>query len=305
MGTPQFAVPSLQKLIESNHDVISVVTRPDKPEGRGRKIRSCPVKLTALQHKLPISEPESLRDPQFIQYLQNLSPDIIAVVAFRILPRSVFEIPVYGTINLHASLLPWYRGAAPIHWALINGETKTGVTTFKITQKVDTGNLLMKEEVEIYPDETNGELSERLSHKGADLLLKTIDSIRDKTCTETPQPEGTFPRAPKINKEDCRIDWSLSSERIHNFIRGLSPVPTAFTTMNEKIYNIYRSKIVRSEHKNSDYGIVVQIDKHNGIIVQTGKGQIAILELQKEGKRRLSAQEYLKGSDIAPGDLFK
>ncbi|MCX7987518.1 MAG: methionyl-tRNA formyltransferase, partial [Bacteroidales bacterium] len=238
MGTPEFAVPSLKILHESRHDVVAVVTAPDKPAGRGMKIQQSPVKIYALDHSLPVLQPVKLKDPDFIKHLAEYKADLFVVVAFRMLPAEVWQMPPKGTVNLHASLLPQYRGAAPINWAIINGECVTGVTTFFIEQEIDTGQIIFSEKVDIDPNETAGELHDKLMNIGAKLLLKTVDAIE--TGAFQPIPQNVISEiaplkiAPKIFKDTCKINWNQSATHIHNLVRGLSPVPAAFAYLTSE-----------------------------------------------------------------------
>jgi methionyl-tRNA formyltransferase len=236
MGTPDFAVESLKTLKESGKNIIAVVTAPDKPAGRGRELNESPVKKYALANKLPVLQPLKLKDPEFLAQIQNLKPSLIAVVAFRMLPKAIWEIPEYGTINLHASLLPQYRGAAPINWAIINGEDKTGVTTFFIEEEIDTGKILLQKEVQIRDTDNAKSLHDKLMTEGALLLDETVNKLMNKELTAVEQktimhPEMILHPAPKIFREHCRINWNLPLRDIHNLIRGLSPVPAAWTEM--------------------------------------------------------------------------
>ena len=244
MGTPEFAVPSLEILLNSHHEIAAVVTVPDKPQGRGLKLNESDIKKFALKHKLKILQPEKLKEESFVNEIKSLAPDIIVVVAFRILPKEVFTIPVYGTFNLHASLLPKYRGAAPINWALINGETETGVTTFFLKEKVDTGNVIMQNKCDIDEEDDAGTLHDKLSLLGAKTVMSTVNLI-EMTNGNVPvyeQDEVLFTTAPKITREFCKINWDNDVSTIHNFVRGLSPYPAAYTILNGKIVKIFKTK---------------------------------------------------------------
>lgn len=303
MGTPEFAIPSLEKLIGSHHQVLAVVTGPDKPVGRGLKLSPTPVKKIAQRHGIPVLTPEKLSDELFITALRQIPADLYVVVAFRILPTAVFTIPSQGAINLHASLLPKYRGAAPINWAIINGENETGVTTFFIEQQVDAGNWILQRRVPIAPDETAGELHDRLSLIGADLLLETVDLIETGRAPRHPQ-QGEITRAPKITREICHIDWQKDSIAIYNLIRGLSPLPRAFTYYQDQELKICRAHVVSHDSICSGIpGQIIEIHKE-AILVATGRGVLAISELQPENKRRMSAAEYLRGHRMIIGDLL-
>ncbi|MDZ7331117.1 MAG: methionyl-tRNA formyltransferase [candidate division KSB1 bacterium] len=303
MGTPEFAIPSLEKLIASHHRVLAVVTGPDKPVGRGLKLSPTPVKQVAQRHGIPVLTPEKLSEDSFIAALRQIPADLYVVVAFRILPTAVFTIPSQGAINLHASLLPKYRGAAPINWAIINGESETGVTTFFIEQQVDAGNWILQRAIPISPDETAGELHDRLSLIGADLLLETVDLIESGRAPRHPQ-QGEVTRAPKITREICHIDWQKDSLAIYNLIRGLSPLPRAFTYYQNQELKICRAHVVTPDVAAPGLpGQIIDINKE-AIFVATGRGVLAITELQPENKRRMSTAEYLRGHRLRIGELL-
>lgn len=302
MGTPEFAIPSLSLLLENSYDVAAVVTTPDKPQGRGQTLAYSAVKQFALQKDLKVLQPESLKDENFISQLRELSADLFVIVAFRILPREIFTIPKLGSFNLHASLLPKYRGAAPINWAIINGEKETGVTTFFLEDNVDTGNIILQARTPIKPDETAGELHDQLADIGAEIVLHTVRLIEMGKAISKPQENGLSTPAPKIFKEDCKLDWSKSAMQIHNFIRGLSPVPCAYSFLNGKMIKIYKTAIENVQF-DKPAGIVIDADKE--LIVAAKEGIVKILELQLEGKRRLNAEEFLRGFKINKGDRFE
>ncbi|MBL0176835.1 MAG: methionyl-tRNA formyltransferase [Ignavibacteria bacterium] len=292
MGTPDFAVPSLRKLLGSPHRVVAVVTAPDEARGRGQKVTPTPVKAAALDAGIPVLQPASLRDPAFIDALRALSADVFVVVAFRILPREVFTLPARGSFNLHASLLPKYRGAAPINWALINGETESGVTSFFLKEKVDTGTVILQERLAAPPDMTAGELHDALSMLGAEVVLRTVDAIADGTAVARDQDDALATPAPKIFRDTCAIDWSRSAPQLHNFIRGLSPFPGAWTRHGERVLKIYRTRV-------SDTGRPLppgSVLAHGGsLIVHCGDGALDILELKQEGRKAMNAAEFLRG----------
>ena len=292
MGTPDFSIPSLKILIESKHTVAAVVTASDKERGRGQKISFTPVKDFAIKHNLPVLQPEKLKDnPELIEELKKLNADLFVVVAFRILPKEVFEIPKYGSFNLHGSYLPKYRGAAPIQWALINGETETGLTTFKLAEKVDTGNIYMQEKVEIKPEDNFESLHDRMSLLGADLVLDTIELIESGNYELKQQDDSLASPAPKITKEICLINWNKSATEIHNLVRGLSPYPAAFFVHNGKVLKVYKSEIV--ERNNLKPFQIEQTKKE--LIIGCEKNALCILELQQEGRKRMTAEEFLRG----------
>jgi len=301
MGTPEFAIPSLKILLENRYDVVAVVTAPDKPQGRGRKLGSPPMKKFAVEHSLENLQPVSLKDDAFIRQMRELSPDLIVVVAFRILPREILEIPKLGSVNLHASLLPKYRGAAPINWAIIKGEAETGVTTFFIQERVDTGNVILQARVRIGEDETAGELHERLAEVGAEIVLQTVRLIELGKAHPHPQEEALATPAPKIFKEMCKIDWAKSAQEIHNFVRGLSPDPCAFTFHNGKTLNIYRTKKTGIKVLHSDAGSIVGRTEKE-LLVAAADEVLSLQELQLEGRKRMSIEEFLRGYKIEKGD---
>ncbi|MEP0861181.1 MAG: methionyl-tRNA formyltransferase [Ignavibacterium sp.] len=292
MGTPDFAIPSLKAIYQSNHDLIAVVTTPDKERGRGQKVTFTPVKQFAVEQNIPVYQPEKLKgNNEFVYQMKELQPDLFVVVAFRILPKEVFEIPKYGSFNLHASLLPKYRGAAPIQWAIIKGETETGLTTFKLAEKVDTGNIYLQVKVPIHPEDNFGTLHDRLSELGSDVVMKTISLIESGDFQLLPQDDSLASPAPKITKEICEIDWNKSANEIHNLVRGLTPYPAAFFIHNEKVIKVYRTEVVKEiKLEPSEF---YQTKKE--LIVGCGKDAIKILEIQQEGKKRMSIEEFLRG----------
>lgn len=304
MGTPEFAVPSLTSFYDGAHEVVGVVTAPDKPVGRGLKIKPSPVKRKALEFNLPLFQPIDLKNPEFIRGLQKLNPDLFVVVAFRILPPEVFELPPKGTINLHSSLLPKYRGAAPIHWAIINGEKETGVTTIMIQQKVDTGDIILQKKVQISDDETAGELHDKLANLGAELLLESVNLIASGNASPKIQT-GDATKAPKLTKELGLINWVDSNEQIRNLIRGLNPYPGAYTFLNGKLLKLFRAQLIKNSSTSNPPGEIISVDTKNGLIeIATGSGNLQVTELQPEGKRRMTAGEYLKGYQLKTGDKF-
>jgi len=303
MGTPEFAVPSLGAIRNTAHNIQAVVTVPDKPKGRGLKLSESAVKLYALQNKLKILQPEKLKDPQFISALNELKPDLIVIVAFRILPPEVFNLPEFGSVNLHASLLPKYRGAAPINWAIIRGEKLTGVTTFFLKEKVDTGNIIIQETVQINEDDNAGTLHDKLMVTGAETLIKTIALI-DANKGNVPvvkQDEKQITTAPKLFKEDCRIQWNMNSANVHNLVRGLSPYPAAYTQYINKIVKIYKTSLTDVESLDGPGEIIII---KNDMFVSCGDFLLKIDELQPEGKRRMTTAEYLAGNKFQKGDKF-
>ena len=297
MGTPEFAVPSLEILVKNGFNVVAVVTVPDKPSGRGLKLTYSPVKEAALKLGLPVLQPEKLKSEEFINELKSYNANLQVVVAFRMLPESVWAMPSIGTFNLHGSLLPQYRGAAPINWAIINGEKETGVTTFFLKHEIDTGDILFKETEPISDEDNVGSVYERLMHKGANLVLKTVKAISEDNFSTTPQQmSGDVKMAPKIHKETCQINWNQSSQIIKNFIRGLSPYPAAWTSINDKNHKIYSVEIL-NENSNTQPGEFYS-DGKKFIKVKTADGVLSIKELQMEGKKRMTAEEYLRGNKL-------
>lgn len=297
MGTPEFAVPSLEILVENKLNVVAVITAPDKPQGRGQKLVPSAVKECALQHGIPVLQPTNLKAPEFLEELKSYKANLQIVVAFRMLPEVVWSMPEYGTFNLHGSLLPQYRGAAPINWAIINGEKETGVTTFFLKHEIDTGSIIFQEKETISPDDTVGEVYERLMVKGAKLVLKTVQAIQAGTYPVVPQPENTeLKHAPKIFKETCEIDWNKSSNEIKNFVRGLSPYPTAWAVLNGKTFKVYKVSIA-SHREQADAGSISS-DNKNYLYIRSSDGWVSIDELQPEGKKRMTIQDFFRGNKI-------
>ena len=303
MGTPDFAVPSLVGVAQSGHDLVGVVTRPDRPRGRGQQMQPTDVKaaVASLGLDVPVLQPESLRDESFHAQLQALEPDLFAVVAFLILPRSVLAIPKLGSVNVHPSLLPKYRGAAPIQWAIINGETETGVTIFQLSPRVDAGDILVQQRLVIGKDETAGELYERLKMKGAELLIRAIDGMADGSVMPMPQTDEGLSRAPKLEKEDGGIDWSKSAGDIRNLIRGTNPFPGAFTLWRNKLLKVHRATV---DTGMGEAGAVIEADGKRGLIVGTGEGALALDEVQPAGKKRMSGADFVRGYRIEVGERF-
>ena len=298
MGTPEFAVASLKALVDAGYNVVGVITAPDKPAGRGMKMTESAVKKYAVEKAITILQPVKLKDPVFLQQLQSLKADVQVVVAFRMLPEVVWNMPPMGTINVHGSLLPQYRGAAPINWAIINGEEETGVTTFKLQHEIDTGNILLQKVIPIRENETAGELHDEMKEAGAALLIETIKQLETGTLTEIPQKnvEGNLKHAPKIFTETCKIDWTKSIEEIHNLIRGLSPFPGAFTTLNNKTFKIYQSSKERTSVSEEAGKIIT--DNKTFLKFACGDGFVYALDVQLEGKKRMLIGEFLRGNKI-------
>lgn len=299
LGTPEFAVESLEAIIAEGYNLVGVVTMPDKPAGRGHKMYQSPVKLCALSHGIPVLQPVKLKDPEFIGQLRDLRADLFIVIAFRMLPEVVWTMPPLGTFNLHASLLPRYRGAAPINRAVMNGDTETGVTTFFLRHDIDTGDIIDRERVDILPTDNVGDVHDRLMHLGATLTLKTIRDIVDGTVRTTPQSElvGDIEPtpAPKIFREDCEIDWTLPAVRIHNQVRGLSPYPGAFTTLADgSALKIFETTLCDSATAPalSPGETAVEGDT---LYIGTGSAPLRVISLQPQGKRRMAAADWLRG----------
>lgn len=299
MGTPEFAVASLEKLVQAGCQIIAVVTAPDKPAGRGMQLQQSAIKKYAVENKLVVLQPEKLKDPAFIENLHTLKADVQVVVAFRMLPEIVWNMPPMGTINVHGSLLPQYRGAAPINWAIINGEKYTGVTTFKLKHEIDTGDILMSEKIEIGKNETAGQLHDKMKVAGAELLLQTIREIATGNLSEVPQEQSTnlytqtLLHAPKLTTETCIINWNNPVEVVHNLIRGLSPYPTAFTTLQHKKLKIFKGEIVK-ENPAVEPGMF-ETDGKTFLRYACKDGYITIEELQLEGKKRMEVTDFLRG----------
>ena len=310
MGTPDFATASLKALVETGCNVVGVITAPDKPAGRGLKLHESEVKKYAVEKKIKILQPEKLKDQRFIDELKALNADVQVVVAFRMLPEAVWTMPLMGTINLHASLLPQYRGAAPINWAIINGEKETGVTTFKLKHEIDTGDILMQEKIAIGENETAGELHDRMKEIGARLLVKTIKGLANGELKEISQnniqsdfanasadKHSSLKHAPKIFKETCRIDWNKSVTEIHNLVRGLSPHPAAFTELQGKTLKVYRSEKDLNTPSLSPGNF--ETDKKSFLKFACADGYIHVKELQLEGKKKMAIEEFLRGYRFA------
>jgi len=298
MGTPEFAVPALEKLVEAGWNVVGVITAPDKPQGRGQKLVGSPVKQAAEMLGLHILQPTNLKNPEFQQELKNLKADLQIVVAFRMLPEAVWNMPPLGTFNLHASLLPNYRGAAPINWAIINGEKETGVTTFFLKHEIDTGSIIYQEKITINPDDDLGTIYEKLMTIGAELVVKTVEAISKDEVNPSVQDETkALHHAPKIFKETCKIDWTKSAESIHNLVRGLSPYPAAWIEFQDKTCKVFKTAFSQENMLGKQSGDW-ETDGKSFLKFQTGSGTLEILELQLEGKKRMKIDELLRGLKI-------
>ncbi len=296
MGTPDFAVASLNALLLAGCNVVAVVTAPDRPSGRGLQLVSSAVKVAAEAADLPVLQPEKLRDPAFLAALRSYNADLQVVVAFRMLPEIVWAMPRIGTFNLHASLLPQYRGAAPINWAVMNGETETGVTTFFLEKDIDTGQLIFQETEFITPDDTAGTLHDRLMLRGAALVVKTVQAIEAGDYPRIPQVPGDETKhAPKLFRDNTEINWNQPANAVRNFVRGLTPYPTAWTVINQKSFKIYAVSVANESPFVADPGQAFT-DKKTKILVRAADGWVSIDELQAEGKRRMTAGDFLRGN---------
>ena len=296
MGTPDFAVPCLKILLQNGFEIVAVVTAPDKPAGRGLKLTTTPVKEFAVQHNLKVLQPEKLRDENFLNELKALQPDLSIVVAFRMLPEIVWSLPKYGSINLHASILPKYRGAAPINWAIMNGEKETGVSTFFIQKQIDTGNIIYSEKVAIIPTDTAGILHDKLMEVGSRLILKTVLAVQENNYPQIPQDLSVEqPLAPKIFKDDCKISFNQPAEKLYNFIRGLSPYPAAWATADGKILKIFFAELTDETSNNKPVGTIIT-DSKSYIKVAAQDFLLNITELQIEGKKKMKTEEFLRGN---------
>lgn len=296
MGTPEFAVPSLEILVRNDINVVAVTTAPDKPKGRGKKLGTSPVKDFAVAHALPVLQPTNLKSPEFQEELASYQADLQVVVAFRMLPEAVWDMPRLGTFNLHASLLPQYRGAAPINWAIINGEKETGATTFFLKHEIDTGNIIFQEKEVIKKDDNVGTLYERLMHMGAELVLKTVKAVQTGEYPQLPQVSDQPLRiAPKLFPETCEINWEQPAEQVRNFVRGLSPYPGAWTMHEGKKFKIFEVAITDDSPQQSTGKLIAKGDT---ILVSTAEGNLKVLELQAEGKKRMRVQDYLRGNKL-------
>ena len=301
MGTPEFAVPSLIKLTENNYKPVAVVTGLDKKQGRGQKLISTPVKIIAEKLNIPLIQPLNLKDPAFLKQIKSIDADLACVVAFRILPEEMLTIPKMGTINLHGSLLPFYRGAAPIQRAIMAGEKETGVTTFFIKKTVDTGNILLQDSLKIDANEDFGSVHDRLSELGGDLLLETVRGVNSGNIEERKQDDSLATKAPKIDTSDLNINWSNSAKSIHDQVRGLSPFPGLSTKLMNKKIKIFKSEVEEEIPAKFSPGEVTSVEK-DYFTVATGKGGLRILELQREGKNRIKCADFLRGMDVSVGE---
>lgn len=302
MGTPDFSVGTLETLIAAGHEVVLAVTQPDKPKGRGKSMQYPPVKEAALAHDIEVYQPKRVREPECINYLRQYQADVIVVVAFgQILPKEILEMPRYGCINVHASLLPKYRGAAPIQWAVINGEKVSGVTTMRMAEGIDTGDMILKEEVMLKEDETGGSLFERLAKTGAELCVKTLAAIEDGTAVYTPQNHQEATHTTMIKKQLGEIDWTKPAQELERLVRGLNPWPSAYTQLNGKTLKIWKASVLEKE-SGKEPG-TMEVSK-NAIAVQTGTGKLQLEEIQLEGKKRMTTDAFLRGVSLETGMIL-
>lgn len=307
MGTPDFAVGTLEALIAEGHEIRAVVTQPDKPKGRGKTLMPTPVKEVALKHEIPVLQPVKVREPEFVEQLRTMEPDVIVVAAFgQIISRDLLELPKYGCINVHASLLPAYRGAAPIQWAVINGDRESGVTIMRMNEGLDTGDMIDKVVVPLAEDETGGSLFEKLNHAGARLCVKVLEDLEAGRAVCTPQPEeSTTAYAAMITKKMGEICWQRPAEEIEQLIRGLNPWPSAYTYLDNKSLKLWKATVEKAEEEteNAVPGQVIRADK-NGLCICTGDGILNVLELQLEGKKRMETAAFLRGYSIEVGSVL-
>ena len=305
MGTPDFSVPSLLGLIKNDHRILAVVTQPDRPKGRGKKVKHPPIKDIALKHNIEVLQPLKLKEESFVEYLKSLKPDLIIVIAYgKILSKEILSIPQYGCINVHASLLPSYRGAAPIHWAIINGEKKTGVTTMYMDTGLDTGDMILKGETEILEDMTAGELHDILAELGKNILLNTIEKIQQKKVVRKVQNHKEHTYAPMLDKNVGKINWCHSAENIVNLIRGTNPWPGAYSILNDQKIKLWKAKVYQGFDQKDKAGTILEYIPDTGWIVQTGKGCIIIEEIQMPNSTKMSVDSYVRGHNVSTGTIL-
>lgn len=305
MGTPDFAVPSLVGLINSKHHVMAVVTQPDKPKGRGKKIQYPPVKEVAIEHNIKVYQPEKVKNPNFIQAIKSLNPDVMIVIAYgKILPKEILTIPKKGCINIHASLLPAYRGAAPINWAIIKGEKKTGITTMYMDEGLDTGDMILKREIEILENVTAGELHDQLSELGKEVVLDTLKLIEEDQAPRIPQDHSQYSYAPMLDKKLGEIDWNQSARDIVNLIRGVNPWPGAYTFFCNEKMKIWKAKVYEGKETQCNPGTLVNYIPNVGFIIKTGDGWIAIEQIQMPNNKKMDVDSYIHGHNISIGTVF-
>lgn len=304
MGTPDFSVGTLEALAEAGHEVVLAVTQPDKPKGRGGKMQYTPVKEAALARDIPVYQPKKIREPECIEELKKYNADIMVVIAFgQILPKEILQMTPYGCINVHASLLPKYRGAAPIQWAVIDGEKVSGVTTMQMNEGLDTGDMILKTEIPLDPKETGGSLHDKLAEAGAKLCVETLKCLEDKTATWEPQGESTTAYAKMLDKNLGNINWNDPAVQIERLIRGLNPWPSAYTHWNDKVIKLWQADVVE-DNTDQEAGTIVKVEK-DSFYVQTGEGLLKIEELQLQGKKRMDAGTFLRGNHLEYGEILK
>lgn len=317
MGTPDFAVPCLEALVKNGRDVVGVVTQPDRPKGRGRQLAPSPVKVKAIQYGIPVYQPEKIKTPEFVSRLKEIRPDLIVVVAFgQLLSPEILDLPPYGCVNVHASLLPRYRGAAPIHWAVINGEQETGVTTMYMDRGLDTGDMILRQVIPIEEDDTVGSVHDKLAEAGAGLLVKTIDEIEQGRAPRIPQDHNAATYAGMLKREHERIDWNREARDLRNLIRGMNPWPGAYTTLGDKVLKVWKAEVFTGclgsggetaaqgtcgAAVPGETGKVLEIIPGQGMVVQTGKGRLLLKEVQLQGSRKMTVEEFLRGHPLKPG----
>lgn len=305
MGTPDIAAEVLKSLLLSRHEIVAVVTQPDRPKGRGRELTKSPVKLVAEEHGIPVLQPEKVKAPEAVAELKALAPEVILVVAFgQILSKEILELPKYGCINVHASLLPEYRGAAPIQWAVIDGKEKTGITIMRMDEGIDTGDMICREEIAITAEETGGSLHDKLAAVGGPLLLRALEQIEDGTAVYTPQNQETYTYAKMLRKDMGRIDFTKSAEELERLIRGLNPWPSAFTRWQGKTLKLWSASVSYERFEACPCGTLVSV-KNGMLWIMTGNGILQVRELQPEGKRRMTTEEFLRGYPLTPGLVFE
>ncbi len=303
MGTPDFSVPTLQELIDSEHEVVAVVTKPDKPKGRGNKVVCTPIKEVAIAHHIDVYQPKKLREEDFMKTMEEINPDVMVVIAFgQILPKRILDIPKYGCINIHASLLPKYRGAGPIQWSIINGESETGITTMYMDAGIDTGDMIHKQEIKIEDTDTGGSLHDKLSVAGAKLLMKTLEEVQDNTAPREKQDDSLSNYAPMLEKSLGNIDWEKDATQIELLVRGLNPWPSAYTYLGSKILKIWSATVIEEKLVGAP-GEIVKITKE-GFIIKCGQKSLLLNEIQLQGKKRMAAGAFLRGYDLEVGEML-
>ena len=306
MGTPEFALPALDRIHHSHHSVVGVVSQPDRPRGRGRKLSPTPVKQYALDHGLePVFQPHTLKDPQFVEELRALEADTFVVVAFRILPEIIFTMPPKGTVNLHPSLLPQYRGAAPLNWAIINGESKTGITTIFIKKEIDAGNIILQREAPVFPEDTAGTLHDRLSQDGAGLLLESLALIEQGTPPTMAQDESKVSPAPKLTREMCHLNFDQPARDVKNWIHGLSPIPGAFTHYQDQLIKLFAAAVIpNAAYQKASPGTILKAEKAE-FHIACNPGVIAVMRLQLQGRKAMQTREFLSGYELQTGEILR